>query len=379
MALSEHQRAVHDSFWRFAVDGEPCGTRAIADHLDASRGSVDSALKRLRTLDLVPNRPSGAKNSPSEWVKPEFLSQYPMAMKALNPPKREFESDMLPEDIPPIADLLARKEREYKQRQKAFAARDEITIRVKVDGPIGIMHMGDPHLDDNGCDIRQLQEDIETVKNTAGLFGANVGDYHNNWIGRLMELYAHQNTTINEAWALVEWLIMEIEWLYLIGGNHDAWSGGGDPLNWIKRGAKTGVFEQWGARMKLVFPNKREIFINARHTFRGNSRMNTNHGLDRAVMEGWSDHILVAGHTHSSGYSILKDPLTGRICHTLRVAGYKRFDSYAKKENFNNQNVSPSFTTIIDPQYADDDPRCISMIVSPQEAAEFLTYKRSKK
>jgi len=379
MQLTETQQLVHDAFWRRVVDGEACGTRAVAKHLGLPDGTVDGAIRRLRALDLVPERPIGSKLVPTEWASSEFLQKYPTALEALsNLPRPDFEVDELPSEIPPIGELLDRREREFSRKKKAHEAREAITVRIKIKGPIGICHMGDPHVDDNGTDIRQLRADIDTVSKTRGMFGANVGDFQNNWVGRLAQIYAHQNTTVNESWAIIEWMIREIPWLYLIGGNHDAWSGSGDPLRWIQRMAKLGVFESWGARIRLVFPNGKEVLINARHTFRGNSRFNVNHGLDRAVMEGWDDHILVAGHTHSSGYSILKSPKSGRIVHTLRVAGYKRIDSYAKKEGFNDQNISPSFTTIINPEYEDDDPRLIQMIPDPEQAAKILTILRDE-
>lgn len=61
------------------------------------------------------------------------------------------------------------------------------------------------------------------------------------------------------------------------------------------------------------------------------------------------------------------------------MAGYKRHDEYAAAKNLPNQCVSPSVTTIIDPQYADDAPRLITTIFSAEEAADYLTWKRARK
>ena len=42
----------------------------------------------------------------------------------------------------------------------------------------------------------------------------------------------------------------------------------------------SGIYEQWGARLNLIFPNGKEIRINARHMFKGNSMWNNhNHKL----------------------------------------------------------------------------------------------------
>ena len=75
---------------------------------------------------------------------------------------------------------------------------------------------------------------------------------------------------------------------------------------------------------------------------------------------------------------MLKDPASGLISHALRVAGYKIHDRYAKELGLPNQNITPASVTIIDPQYADDDPRLVTVLHDVAEAAEFLTFKRKK-
>jgi hypothetical protein len=209
------------------------------------------------------------------------------------------------------------------------------------------------------------------------LFGANVGDNNNNWVGRLAQLFGNQETTAAEAWMLVEWVVKSTPWLYLLAGNHGVWSGAGDPLHWMISHA--GVFAEWGARLELNFPNGKRVRINARHDFRGTSMWNPAHGPMKAIQSGWRDHILTCGHLHTSAHGVLKDPSTGLISHALRVAGYKRHDSYAHQLGLPNGNVSPSFTTIIDPRYADDDPRLIQTIFDTETAAGYLTFLRGRK
>jgi len=291
---------------------------------------------------------------------------------------KEFHVEELPSEIPPVKELWERRIQEYERKDAAEKARRLIPVKVNMDGPIGILHMGDPHVDDPGTDARQLLRDIDLINNTEGLFGANVGDLHNNWIGRIAHLYGQQSTSAQEAWALVDDFVKSVRWLYLIGGNHDVWSGSGDPLRWITRHQGI-VFEDWGARLNLKFPNGKQIRINARHDFTGHSMWNTAHGPAKAVQMGWRDHILTCGHKHTSGYQILKCPATGLISHAMRVAGYKIHDRYAKEKDLPNQNITPAVVTIIDPQYEDDDPRLVTVIHDAEEGAEYLTWKRGKK
>jgi hypothetical protein len=233
--------------------------------------------------------------------------------------------------------------------------------------------MGDPHVDDDGTNIELLESHIETINATEGLFAANVGDASNNWVGRLAHLYGQQSATAREAWVLVEWMLNSTEWLYLIGGNHDVWQQGTEVIRWMLR---QGHIDEWGARLNLRFPSGKEVRVNARHDFRGRSMWNPVHGPAKAAMMGWRDHILVAGHTHQTGWNVLKDPATGLISHAIRVAGYKKYDRYAVQEGLPDQAISPAMVTIIDPQYEDDDPRLITTLLDVQEAASYLSWKR---
>lgn len=288
-----------------------------------------------------------------------------------------FDQPSLPSEIAPVEELFERREKEYERIHTAEEARRLIPIKIKIKGPVGIVHFGDPHIDDPGTDIKTLRNHVEIVNRTEGLVAANVGDMQNNWIGRLAHLYGQQSTSAAESWVLTDWLVTVTKWLYLIGGNHDCWSGAGDPLKWIA--AHHGqTYEAWGARLNLIFPNGKQIRVNARHDFAGHSMWNTAHGPGKAVQMGWRDHILTCGHKHTSGYMILKDPASGLVSHALRIAGYKILDRYAKQLGLPNQNITPAVTTVIDPRFDDDDPRLITVLNDVEEAADFLTFKRQR-
>jgi len=139
------------------------------------------------------------------------------------------------------------------------------------------------------------------------------------------------------------------------------------------------LYQKWGARMNLNFPNGREVRINARHYFKGSSIWNTAHAVSRAVQTGWRDHILTCGHIHTSGYQVLKDPASGLVSHALQVASFKVIDKFADKMGLDNKNIFNCPVTIIDPQYDDDDNRLITTIFDPEEGSEYLTWKRNKK
>lgn len=275
-------------------------------------------------------------------------------------------------------ELVEQRKLRYQRKQEHEDARALIPVKINMDGPIGIVHFGDPHVDDDGTDIFALEHDTGVVAKTPGLFAGNVGDTTNNWVGRLARLYGEQSTTAEEAWQLAEWFMGRCadKWLYVIGGNHDAWSGAGDPLNWITR-QRPGLYQSSEIRLNLTFPNGREVRINAHHDFSGHSMWNAAHGSMKAAQMGFRDHLLINGHKHTSGYGIVKDPATGILSHCMQVASYKIYDRYAREKGFRDQHIAPCVTTIINP-YAKKETGLISAFWDVDEAAEYLTHLRRK-
>ena len=290
-----------------------------------------------------------------------------------------YQVDLEVEDTPtgnlPIGELINDRINRFRLKNDYVNKTDLIKVKINVDGPIGIAHFGDPHVDDDGTDLETLLNHAKVVNDTDGMFAGNVGDVQNNWIGRISHLYSQQSTSAKDSWRLAEHFISSVPWMYLVGGNHDVWSGSGDPLEWIMAN-QGGVFRNWGVRLNLVFPNKKQVRINCRHDFKGHSMWNTAHGVSKAIQMGWRDHVLTCGHTHVSGYQVLKDPSTGLISHGLRIGSYKIHDRYAMEKGLPDQNIFVCPVTIIDPQFADNDPRLITTIFDPLEAAEYLKYKR---
>jgi hypothetical protein len=262
---------------------------------------------------------------------------------------------------------------------KANAARRVIPVKVKIPGPIGITFFGDPHLDDNGTDIAAIERDIQLVNSVDGMFAGNIGDTSNNWVGRLKHLHGSQSVSEREAWKLVEWFVGAIPWLFFLDGNHGAWSGHGNPVDWMLKNGNT-IHDEMEARLELKFPNGKSTTLFARHDFPGHSQWNEAHGLSRAAtLGGYDDPLLVAGHKHTGAYQIVKNGKTGVLTHCVRVAGYKVWDRYAKERFFTDRRISESATVIIDPERDVTDPRHIQVFFSVESGCEYLKYLRKRK
>lgn len=281
--------------------------------------------------------------------------------------------------IPPrersIDEILGARRKEFERIDAHRQAVKLIPIAVKTPGPIGLLNFGDPHLDDPGTDIKAIERDRNLVLGTDGLFAGNVGDMTNNWVGRLARLYSEQSTTQSEAWQLVDWFVGSLEWLYFIVGNHDVWNQGVEIIARLRALAVT--TPTLAARLGLKFPNGREIRVNARHDFRGNSQWNAAHGVMKAAQLGEYDHLFVAGHTHVSGYGIVKAPQSGTVAHCLQLASYKVHDRFAEEMGFRDQHISPSALTIFDPD-AKTEVGLVQVFHDTEWGADVLAYKRRK-
>ena len=289
--------------------------------------------------------------------------------------KPAFEFTPLPDDDIPIEQLIEHRKRQFQHKQAHEEAAKLIPVKIKIPGPVGILHFGDPHVDDDGTDLEALERHTQLVNDTEGLFAVNVGDTTNNWCGRLARLYADQSTSAAQAWKLAEWFINRCRWLYIIAGNHDLWSGTGDPLRWIAK-QQGALYKASEARIALQFPNGASIRINARHDHSGSSIWNPAHGPMKAAMLGTRDHIYVAGHKHESAYSVLKDPINGIAMHAIKVASYKVYDRYAKDKGFRDNALSPCVLTTINPALPEHHPDLVKVWWEPEEGAEYLRYLR---
>lgn len=287
---------------------------------------------------------------------------------------QEFTRQGIPDERQPVEDLVSERIVKYKIKHDHKTI-DPVQIKVNIDGVIGIAHFGDPHIDDDGTDIEMLFDHAEIVNNTDGMMAGNVGDNQNNWVGRLSRLYGEQSTSAQESWQLTEHFVTSVPWLYMIGGNHDCWSGAGDPLEWM---IGREVYTRHGSRLCLNFPNGRTVIVNIRHQWRGNSQWNSVHAISKAAQMGWDDDVLVGGHTHISGYQVVKDPKNGTISHCLQVASYKIHDEYAERLGLVDRSIFNCPVTIIDPD-ATSPMNLVRVCFTPEEGADYLNWKRAKK
>ena len=128
--------------------------------------------------------------------------------------------------------------RRYSTRKNAKDARDPIPIKMKSNDPVGLLMFSDIHVDSPP-------------------------------LGRLHAEYAKSEASAKQGFQLAEWFIKKIKPLIIIRGNHDAWSGQGDPLEYIHTAGS--MYEQWKALVELQWPNGRKAVLDIAHDHVGTS------------------------------------------------------------------------------------------------------------
>ena len=133
----------------------------------------------------------------------------------------------LPDPDMPIEQLVSFKRTAFERKHANVLAKRWRRFSVPTDGPYALMFVGDPHLDDDGCNWPLWEDHCRLMADTDNLYAVNIGDTTNNWTGRLARLWANQDTSAHTAKRLVKHYLAEqgIPWFLWLHGNHDMWDG----------------------------------------------------------------------------------------------------------------------------------------------------------
>ena len=128
----------------------------------------------------------------------------------------------LPDPDLPIEQLVTYKKSAFERKHANVLAKRWRRFNVPTHGPYALMFVGDPHLDDDGCNLPLWEDHCELMAGTEHLYAVNIGDSTNNWTGRLARLWANQDTSAHTAKRLVKHYLAErgIPWFLWLHGNH---------------------------------------------------------------------------------------------------------------------------------------------------------------
>jgi hypothetical protein len=285
-------------------------------------------------------------------------------------------ADPLPDPDLPIEAIVAHRKAAFERKNANALAKRWRRFHVPTDGPYALMFVGDPHLDDDGCNLPLWESHCDLMASTEHLYAVNIGDTTNDWTGRLARLWANQDTSAQTAKKFVKHYLADrgIPWFLWLHGNHDMWDGPVGRDVFERYCPEYVVMQDWQAKVTLTSPNGSEIRLWAAHNFKGNSIWNPMHGpLRAAQMEDWA-HLYVAGHHHNCGIFQHENPHRGFVANGMRVRGYKWLDEYADVHQFGSHQYGASGIAVVDPD--GDKLNRVTCFLDPFEAVEFLKFKR---
>lgn len=286
------------------------------------------------------------------------------------------EAEELPDEDIPIEDVKEMMKSRFEKRWDHHKAKRWRKIQVHCDGPIGLMLFGDPHVDDDGCNWPLLDDHIRLC-HQPGIFGVNIGDTHNNWIGRLEKKYGDQESSKKTAYRLAEWLMKDagIDWALWLLGNHDVWNEGARILQAMNT---TGIaMADWGAQVALQLPSGKEVRLWASHDFHGHSQWNSLHGPQKAAHMKDPAHIYACGHKHNWALHQEESASKAFTYWLARCRGYKFIDDYGEKLGHMPQHEGASILAVINPD-SKTGAGFVQCYADPEEGAEYLRWLRSR-
>ena len=101
----------------------------------------------------------------------------------------------------PIDDLISSKIRAFRRKKAKNSSHRSITMSDAL--PFGVAILGDPHIDNDGCNMSMLKNDLELLSKNPHVWMTTVGDLQDNWIGRLGRLYANTSSLASDGWRLI--------------------------------------------------------------------------------------------------------------------------------------------------------------------------------
>lgn len=292
--------------------------------------------------------------------------------------KEPISLPQFPDDDISEREIIDTMKKRFTKRQEYQRAKEWFPVEVNMDGPIAVSFFGDPHVDDDGCNWPLLDHHCDLHKSTKGLFAVNIGDSINNWSGRLMRLYAEQETSLKTAKKLARWFLTDsgIDWICWLMGNHDTWT---DFPDWLRAHNVARVpMEDWQAQFTLRFPNGRKCRIWAAHDFPGSSMWNSLHSAQKTAHLKQQAEIYAAGHTHNWAMHQEESGSRNFTYWLVRSRGYKFLDHYATLHGHFPQEEGTSVTAVIDPE-SRTQSGFVQCFAEMDVAVDYLKFMRRKR
>ncbi len=228
-------------------------------------------------------------------------------------------------------------------RHHLSTTQEETVFTAPDDGlPIAVAFTGDWHCGASGVDYARLKADLETVRDTDGLYAIGMGDYlegvsiHSKAAPALYSGLFNDGR-FQERYVVGRAALAKGKWLALLSGNHDEWlykNAGITRTDQFATALACPYFGEGGGTVACRLGG-RVYRLGVRHNAPGNSRLNTTNA-QRRLFDDWpageNCHVLCVGHFHFNDCQTVSRK-GGRVVY-LRNGTYKLHDQYAKAGGF---------------------------------------------
>jgi len=217
------------------------------------------------------------------------------------PQEHVWMLDELPRDRERLeSDLWLALERVQQTYQALDPRQEEVSITLPDDGPVMIVMSSDWHVGHTLTDMTALRIDLETIRDTPGVYAVLGGDLFDNVVTAVAGRGMHheQLTPAQFQQILVDHAVSYLgreNVLAMVLGNHDEWSDtstGWDPIAYLARKLRCAYLGHWG--FLNITLGRHTYRILAAHKFRMSSSFNKTHMAKRAMeFLGDADAVLV--------------------------------------------------------------------------------------
>jgi hypothetical protein len=215
--------------------------------------------------------------------------------------------------------------------------------------PIGLLFTGDWHCGAGGVLYKRLRADLETIRDTDGLYGILMGDYTENVTPQSKAGTALYSGLFNEPglqqrYAVQRARIAAGKVLAVAQGNHDAWSykwAGIQRTDELARQIGAAYFGEGGGTIFATVGGVRYV-VAVRHNTSGNSRLNTSNAQRRMFDDfpNWENcDVICVAHFHFNDLQVASRK--GGRCIYLRSGTYKVRDEYSRAHGFSSEYGTP--------------------------------------
>lgn len=231
-----------------------------------------------------------------------------------------------------IEDYIQHLIKHQEELQQFDDRQTSVTCDIKDDKPIGIVFSGDWHVGGLYTAHKEMLDDFKLISETDGLYNITMGDYADNYnSGSHKGGWIEQIDNPDKQKDIIEHLFTTYlgrNNIAVLKGNHDNWETRETSEDFVKDIARKieSPYLWYGGEINLRLGNQIYRII-PRHTYMGNSALNTTNSQRRLFDETQGD-VIALGHLHYN--EVHSKSKAGKDTVWIRTGTYKRTDDYTQ-------------------------------------------------